>query len=193
MNILYLDLETTGLNPGNRGRIVEVGAIACRLDERMIQELGTFEAVIGTDMEDWAYAEQGAVRMHISNGLSQESLDSRLTLEEVDSALAVFCRQHFGDTRPVLAGSSVHFDRRYAENRLTAVARLCSHRHLDSTTLIQLFDAVGLDIKTPMACESPETTHRALPDCYRSLAAARMALMYLRNYVDGMTNKKEAK
>lgn len=163
--ILWVDLEMTGLDPVE-DRILEVAAIATDWD---FNELATFEAVkkVGTNLvktrmlgvagEFWA-----------ANPLAREALIAQnLTGKNgraVENELMAFIAEHFDGEKPVLlAGNSIHQDRKFIENEWPRLNELLHYRMLDVSAWKVVFDG-----KYGKRFAKPEE-HRALADIRGSI------------------------
>jgi oligoribonuclease len=165
-NLVWVDVETTGLDD-ERDALVEVAAIVTTPD---LEEVMRFQAVIATKLGDWAGVDEVVMRMHTSNGLMVESLYNGNELDDTMQKLAELLRgARVGDELPMLAGASVHFDRRFLVAARPSVDQIISHRHLDTSSLRWMVRAAG---GSPPAL-AREGGHRAMPDIENSLDLAR--------------------
>ena len=173
---LWCDLETTGLDC-DRDRVLEVAAI---LTDAELVVLDEYTTVI--DQSDLsARSLSDTVRqMHEKSGLLAEALvPSRdaVPLHKADSyvwSMGAPWKQVEPDTKVILAGSSVHFDRGFIDRHLPRTAEQLHYRHLDVSAVETLARCAGL--------EFPRTDrpHRALPDIRDTLRVARRFLEYFR-------------
>ena len=180
-NFLWLDLETTGLDP-HKCHILEWAAVLAEDDrEGDMSPVEQFSGVIGFDADrvilndnadvvDVPGVDPFVVKMHIENGLWEECVFSEdNTLEEADEFLAGLCERLGGKTNPgsiVLAGSTVHFDLGFVRVHMPRFAAYLSHRCFDVSTLkMAERDWAGEKFKKAEA-------HRALPDVLESLEHA---------------------
>ncbi|MBM3210156.1 oligoribonuclease [Candidatus Saccharibacteria bacterium] len=163
-DLLWMDLEMTGLDP-LEDRILEVAAIATDWN---FKEIATFEAVIKVGprlMER---------RMNVSrdfwdanptarDGLLAQNLNGR-SARVVENELLDFISTHFApDTRVVLAGNSIHQDRRFIANQWPRFDARLHYRMLDVSAWKLVFDG-----KYNKRFAKPEE-HRALGDIRGSI------------------------
>ena len=142
---LFLDLETTGLDPEDHC-IIEITAKAVRPDTQ-----GTvyhYQAVIGTIPCDWGNAPRDVVDMHQKNGLYEASLESDVTVGMVDSDLHETLPALRADT-VYLAGNSIHFDRSFIKAQMPRLDSMLHYRMMDVT-------AVRLWIQAITGCDPYE-------------------------------------
>ncbi len=156
---LWIDLETTGLDPDN-DRIIEVGW-ALTDHHQLVED---FQSVLITpDKIAWELMQQDLFvqTMHTENDLlkDMESFGTILAEDAEDQILELLDKHELG--KPILAGSSVHFDRSFIRNWMPRLDRRLSHRHMDVSALRMFFDSVGYH---SVGEKSRPTVHRAIED-----------------------------
>lgn len=156
---LWIDLETTGLDPDN-DRIIEVGWMLSDHTEKV----GDVQSVLITpDKIAWELMQQDLFvqEMHTKNGLiaDMEMFGSIVPEDAEDQILENLDKHELG--KPVLAGSSVHFDRGFIRRWMPRLDRRLSHRHMDVSALRMFFDSQGY---ASVGQKDHETKHRALDD-----------------------------
>jgi len=173
---LWLDLETTGLDP-RTGRVLEFAAVLCedaRGDDFVVTD--SYTGVIhATPAQLDACAIDAYVRkMHDANGLWRDVAASTTRLAEVDLFLAELAATLTGGRKRavVLAGNSVHFDLAWCRVHFPSFAEYLSHRVFDVSTLVR---AVESWAPNPVQWPPPDSEHRALGDILRSIKLARHA------------------
>lgn len=168
MELIFLDLETTGLDP-KRHRIVQLAATV--VDAETLNPITVhgrrcgFAADVYTPLRGWDGADGPAVDMHRETGLYQRSQDpaTALDIEDVERLLA---RWLYGQPEPrILAGDSVHFDRAFLYEHMPGVLALFHHRQVDVSTLGVLAKAGWL----PKAEVDEPNHHDAMADCLASI------------------------
>ncbi|OYW85924.1 oligoribonuclease [Candidatus Saccharibacteria bacterium 32-49-10] len=160
--LLWVDLEMTGLDPVE-DRILEVAAIATDWD---FTEFARFEAVkkVGPALmrkrmvgEFWE--KYGLVR----DALIKQN-DTGVNGRTVENQLLAFIDEHFeADERIILAGNSIHQDRKFIENEWPRLNERLHYRMLDVSAWKVVFDG-----KYKKKFAKPEA-HRALEDIQGSI------------------------
>ena len=145
-NYLWLDLETTGLDP-ELDHPLEIGVILATEDEVLWEREWVFH-------NSGFYLTPEIQEMHTANGLLEECTRSILSTEIVDEMLAqmVPAKAH-------PAGRNVAFDLAFCRKWFPHLFKRLHYRCLDLTTL-DLFFRYPFDRPNPQV-------HRALPDLQR--------------------------
>lgn len=131
--LLWIDLEMTGLDP-KEDRIMEVAAIATDWD---FNEIATYEAVVkvGPRLVSERFKVQQDfwdANPEARDGLIAQNLEKGRSARTVENELLDFIEQHFDATEPILlAGSSIHQDRRFVRNEWHRLDKKLHYRMLD--------------------------------------------------------------
>ncbi len=167
--LVWLDMEMTGLDP-DKERVIEIATI---LTDGQLTEIAVGpELVIRQPdeilaaMDDWNKSHHGA------SGLTERVKASTISDAEAEAQTLAFINQHVGaKERPVLAGNSIHQDRRFIRRYMPGLEKRLHYRMVDVSTIKELarrwFPAVTA--KQPPKKE----THRALDDIRESLEELR--------------------
>lgn len=165
--ILFLDLETTGLDPDN-DRILEVGAVLVTTDLKHIAAVHKiFAAPRRVDMLD-------TIDMHSDSGLMdqiarEEEKERVADVREVEEELIDWLvGRHLIRSKTLeIAGFSIHFDRSFLRVHMPRLHGWLSHRMIDVSTIRSLHRRwIGEPRKQAQA-------HRALADCEEAIAELR--------------------
>lgn len=156
---LWIDLETTGLDPDN-DRIIEVGWFLSDHVERITEPQSV---LITPDKIAWELMQQDLFvqTMHTENDLlkDMEAFGTIMPEDAEDQILEELLP--YSDEVIILAGASVHFDRGFIRNWMPRLDRRLIHRHMDVSTLRMFFNDSGFHSYGEK--ERP-TVHRALQD-----------------------------
>ena len=162
--ILWVDLEMTGLD-ANNDLILEVAAIATDWD---FNEIATFEGIVKN--ENMTLEERIATNSVFwdANPAARDGLkaqnDSGKELQMIESDLLEFISKHFDDEKPVLlAGNSIHMDRRFITAQWPRLDARLHYRMLDVSAWKVVFEG-----KYKKKFAKPEE-HRALGDIRGSI------------------------
>lgn len=160
--ILWMDLEMTGLDPVE-DRILEV---ACVVTDWDFAEIATYQAVQKVEPEliqqrmTGAFWDENAV---VRDGLMQQNETGQSGIE-VENELLEFVEMHCPeDTKVLLAGNSIHQDRKFIDAEWPRLSQKLHYRMLDVSAW-----KVVMEGKYGKKFAKPET-HRALADIRGSI------------------------
>ena len=208
--ILFLDLETTGLNPA-KDRLLEFHAIFTYFDKesgkfiKLLEVGNTFSSNVPAISDDVA---QVVIDMHFDNGLWKDCYHSNIsgkynedkaryhTFSRLVKAFGKYSGEYDAEEdryKPVLvtlAGSSIHFDKAWIDHGhfgYDMQNRVISHRVLDATTFVLADSLHGLARSTeeediPLLPERVRNgkKHRACFDIHLSLVRLERFLSRLK-------------
>lgn len=167
--MLWVDLEMTGLSPVE-DRILEVAVIATDWD---FKEIARFEAVkkVGPAlMKRRMVGEFWEKYSQVRDQLMQQN-ESGKHGRTVENELLEFIDEHFSADEPVLlAGNSIHQDRKFIDNEWQRLSKRLHYRMLDVSAWKVVFDG-----KYGKKFAKPEA-HRALEDIQGSIAELKYYL-----------------
>lgn len=160
--LLWIDLEMTGLDPVE-DRILEVAAIATDWD---FNELATYEAVQQVDADRMKTRMVGPFwdKFPVVRRQLIEQNTSGKSSAVIEGELMAFINENFTTDTPILlAGNSIHQDRKFIDNEWQRVATLLHYRMLDVSAWKVVFDG-----KYKKRFVKPEA-HRAMEDIRGSI------------------------
>lgn len=167
--LVWLDMEMTGLDPA-RERIIEIATI---LTDRQLTEIAVGpELVIHQADEILAAMDDWNTKHHGASGLTQRVRESTIDDASAEAQTIAFINAHVATReRPVLAGNSIHQDRRFIRHYMPALEKRLHYRMVDVSTIKELarrwYPAV-------IAKQRPKRdTHRALDDIRESIDELR--------------------
>lgn len=165
--VVFIDLETAGLEP-ERGAVLEVG---CIIVDRELKEIARSSWAVAVDVVTLrTLMPRDVAKVHEASGLLREVLRSRVTVEIVDSELALFIRQHEAQGG-LLGVRNATFERSWMRHYLPESLRTLHYRSLDVSALTECMRLAAWDVDSRL-----EPTRRALADCDYALAQARFVL-----------------
>lgn len=156
--ILWVDLEMTGLD-AEVERIIEVAAI---VTDWKFNELDTIELVVKQPPELIEKMVPEVVKMHTSSGLIGKISDGE-SEEAAEAKLLEFIDKHFDEKPVLLAGNSIHQDRRFIRRYWPKADARLHYRMLDVSAFKVVF-AQKYGIRLPK-----RNSHRALDDIRGSI------------------------
>jgi oligoribonuclease len=170
MRLLWLDMEMTGLDV-NKERIIEVACIATDKDWT---ELGTYHSIIYQEQSFLDNMDEWNRKQHGGTGLTKQ-VPTGKKQEQVESELIEFVNNHWDKKeRPVLAGNSIHQDRKFIERYMTLFDSRLHYRMLDVSSFKIIFDTLyNLKYKK-------RESHRAVDDIRESLNELKHYLQFIK-------------
>lgn len=168
--ILWIDLEMTGLDPA-ADVILEVGAIVTNWQ---LEEVASYQGVIrhengvlmrGLKRNAVFWDENPQAR----DGLIAQNRDGHMS-SKIERELVGFIKQNIGDGPILLAGNSIHMDRRFIEQHWKDLEAMLHYRMLDVSAWKVVF-------------EGRYGGKFAKPDEHRALEDIRGSIMELKYYL----------
>ena len=164
--LLWVDLEMTGLDPA-LDRILEVAVIVTDWD---FAEIATYEAAVKVtdglfEKRIEAAPEFWTKFPDVRDALiAQNNSDKAKSTQKVERELLEFVEKHFyPDEKILLAGNSVHQDRKFIDNEWPQLGEKLHYRMLDVSAWKVVFDG-----KFGKRFAKPEV-HRAIDDIRGSI------------------------
>jgi oligoribonuclease len=168
MKLLWCDLETTGLFAEN-DMILEAAVVIT--DENLV-ELWSNQWVVYVPGVSAAIRDPKVIEMHTKNGLIEACRSEATSVHSfmIEEQLVKVIKHECEGERPMLAGSSVHFDRTFIRRHLPKVNELLHYRHFDVSVL-----QTGAEMWAPemVFADGGPVAHRAMADVRHSLDKAR--------------------
>lgn len=177
-NILWVDLEMTGLDH-IEDRILEVAAIVTDWD---FNEIATYTAAVKVDSElvERRMFHGPAAEFYNKfpanrDALIKQNSEQGRAPEVVEDEILELINQHFSADKPVLlAGNSIHMDRKFIDNEWPRLSRRLHYRMLDVSAWKVVFEG-----KYKKKFSKPEV-HRALDDIRGSIMELKYYLKKLK-------------
>jgi oligoribonuclease len=134
--LVWLDMEMTGLDP-DRERIIEVAMI---ITDGQLAEVATGpELVIHQSDEVLAAMDDWNKKHHGASGLTERVRTSTIDDAAAEAQLLAFIAAHVpAKERPVLAGNSIHQDRRFVRRYMPQLDKRLHYRMVDVSSIKEL-------------------------------------------------------
>jgi oligoribonuclease len=134
-NLIWLDMEMTGLDPDN-DRIIEVAVVVTDADLNILAE-GPVLAIHQSDqildgMDAWNKGTHGR------SGLIERVKASAVSEAEAESALIDFLKKYVQSGKSPMCGNSICQDRRFMARSMPKLEAFFHYRNLDVSTLKEL-------------------------------------------------------
>ena len=163
-NLIWIDLEMTGLDP-ERDVIIEMATIVTDSDLNILAE-GPVIAVHQSDallagMDEWN------TRTHGESGLTQRVRESTIGPAEAEAQTIAFLEQWVPKGKSPICGNSIGQDRRFLYKYMPALEAYFHYRYLDVSTLKILAGMWAPQVKDSF---QKQGAHQALDDIRESIA-----------------------
>jgi oligoribonuclease len=131
-NLIWIDLEMTGLNPDEH-RIIEIATVITDKELTVLAE-GPVFAIHQAD-EILAVMDEWNTRQHANSGLTERVRSSQMSEQEAEKLTLEFIRQHVDQGASPICGNSICQDRRFLIRHMPELAAFFHYRNLDVSTL----------------------------------------------------------
>lgn len=134
-NLIWIDLEMTGLDP-QQDQIIEIATIVTNNHLDILAQgpvIAIHQPVAVMDsMDEWN------TRHHGESGLSERVAASRYSLADAEIETLNFLRQHVKQDCSPMCGNSICQDRRFMARLMPGLEAFFHYRNLDVSTLKEL-------------------------------------------------------
>ena len=179
--LLWLDMETTGLWPEADG-ILEVACVLTRSDLETVWE---YEWLVEPPRMAVDRMSDFVRRMHTDNGLLKADDHNAVSPRDVEVEIMWALSHHLGIKRGecVLAGNTIHFDRRFIARHMPYLHEYLHYRMLDVSAVrhaLRLWSTRTADVEALMEEKDNQGNHRAMADVRASLEETKVYREWLR-------------
>ncbi len=163
-NLIWLDLEMTGLNI-QKDKIIEIATVVTDINLHIVAKgpmlvINQAEQLL-QNMDEWNTSH------HTKSGLYQEVLDSSITCEEAELRTLEFLNKYVEAGYSPMCGNSICQDRRFLSTYMPKLEEFFHYRNLDVTTIKILAKNWLPSVYSNM---SKDSKHRAMDDVLDSIA-----------------------
>lgn len=166
-NLIWIDLEMTGLDP-DRDVIIEMATIVTDSQLNVLAE-GPVIAVHQSE-EILAGMDEWNTRQHGGSGLTQRVRDSQISHAEAEAQTLAFLEQWVPPRSSPICGNSICQDRRFLYRHMPRLEAYFHYRNLDVSTLKELAARWAPQVRDGF---KKSATHLALDDIRESIAELR--------------------
>lgn len=162
-NLIWIDLEMTGLDP-DQDLIIEIATVVTDKNLNILAE-GPVFAVHQSDsalaaMDDWNQKHHG------ESGLIQRVKDSKIDAAEAEAQTLAFLSLWLPPRTSPICGNSICQDRRFLYRYMPKLEAYFHYRNLDVSTIKELAGRWAPQIKDGF---SKKASHKALDDIIESI------------------------
>lgn len=163
-NLIWLDLEMTGLNP-EKDTILEIATVITN-NELEVIEIGPDLVIHHSDevlsrMDDWC------AKQHLRSGLISKVKASTISLEQAAKATLDFLKLHAKERKAPVCGNSVWQDRIFLRKYMLEIDNFLNYRIIDVSSIKEIIGRWYP--KNPKAKFCKPENHRALEDVMYSI------------------------
>lgn len=166
-NLIWIDLEMTGLDPDN-DLIIEIATVVTDKNLNILAE-GPVMAVHQSDaalaaMDDWNQQHHG------QSGLIQRVKDSNIDAAEAERRTIAFLQQWVPANTSPICGNSICQDRRFLYRYMPKLEAFFHYRNLDVSTVKELAARWAPQLRDGF---NKKASHKALDDIIESIEELR--------------------
>ena len=162
-NLIWIDLEMTGLSPEN-DVIIEIATVVTDADLNVIDEGPSL--AIHQDNNYLDSMDEWNTNQHNHSGLVQRVQESKISTSEAEQQTIDFLNKYVDYGISPMCGNSICQDRRFLANYMPDLEKFFHYRHIDVSTLKELAVRWNPDI---ISTTYKKSQHLALSDIYDSI------------------------
>ena len=162
-NLVWLDLEMTGLDP-EKERIIEIATLITDSQLNILAEgpnlIITQQTSLLDQMDEWNQNQHG------SSGLIDAVKKSSITEQMAEIETLDFVSKYVGPNQSPMCGNTVSHDRRFLAKDMPRLESYFNYRHID----VSSFKEAAVRWMNEAQVYEKEGSHRALGDIKESVA-----------------------
>ena len=165
-NLIWIDLEMTGLDP-DKEKIIEIATLITDSNLNVISEgpnlIISQPKEVLDEMDDWNQNKHG------STGLIDEVMKSDITEQVAEIETLEFVSKYVGEKASPMCGNTVSHDRRFLSKYMPRLEAYFNYRHID----VSSFKEVAVRWMNEAQTYEKKGSHRALGDIKESVEELR--------------------
>ena len=166
-NLIWIDLEMTGLDP-QTDRIIEIATV---ITDSELNELAEGPVLASHQPEEvMAGMDEWNTKQHGGSGLTERVRKSDIDAAAAERETLAFLRQWVGKGDSPMCGNSICQDRRFMARLMPTLEGFFHYRNLDVSTLKELARRWAPDVYKGF---NKDSSHLALDDIRDSIAELR--------------------
>lgn len=150
---------------------MEIGII---ITDNKLNVLSEYQAEIKQSNLALKNMSEWCIDQHGKTGLTQRSLNSTKTMEQVQQECIDFLNENGISERKPMAGSSIHFDQEFITHQMPELASKFTHQHIDVTSLHNLFKEEYPELAQKVRDLKSNVTHLVIDDIKDSIKIAEI-------------------
>jgi Oligoribonuclease (3''->5'' exoribonuclease) len=161
-NLIWIDLEMTGLNP-DKEKIIEIATLVTDSDLNIIAEGPNL--IISQPKEILDAMDEWNTNQHGLSGLTEEVSNSNITEQVAEIETLDFVSKYVGENTSPMCGNTVSHDRRFLSKYMPRLEAYFNYRHID----VSSFKEVAVRWMNEAQAYEKKGSHRALGDIKESV------------------------